>query len=75
MVPSTTATVLSSRVVTYTVWVAASTATALGSSPTVIVGHGPVHRDTARALQRRASITEIVFPPAVGPSGLLPLTT
>jgi hypothetical protein len=73
--PSITATELSSRVVTYTVCVARSTAIAPGGSPTVIVGHGPAHRVRTRALQRRASITDTVFPPALGPSGLLPLTT
>src|SRR3954469_14823802 len=66
--PSTTATALSYTVVTYTVCVAASTATALGRPSTVIAGHGPAHRAVAWAWQRRASITDTVFPPADGPS-------
>src|SRR3954454_20084995 len=75
LAPSTTATALSFTVVTYTVCVAGSTAIALGTPSTVIAGQGPAHRARARALQRRASITDTVFAPADGPSGLLPLTT
>ena len=58
--PLNTATVLSPEIVTYTVSVAWSTAIVDGRLPTFTVGHGPLHRETSRALQRRPSITETV---------------
>src|SRR5215469_9297197 len=74
--PLNTATVLSALTVTYTVSVARSTAMLDGRLPTLTVGHGPRHRDTSRASQRRPSITETVSPAGPGgPSGLKPLTT
>ena len=47
----------------------------ISTSSTVIVGHGPLQRETSWARQWRASITETVFPPAFGPLSLLPLAT
>jgi len=47
----------------------------LGWFPTVIVGQGPVQRETSRAWQWRSSMTETVFPPAFGPLALLPFAT
>ena len=69
--PLITETVPSSMLLTYTVSVRSSTATPAGSLPTVIVGHGPLHFDTSRALQPRASITDTVFPPRGAAVGVL----
>src|SRR5450755_3372692 len=73
--PLKTATLLSPRIVTYTVSVAWSTATDDGRLPTLTVGHGPLHRDTSAASQRRPSITETVSPPGLGPFALSPFAT
>jgi hypothetical protein len=73
--PLNTETLLSLTLATYTVSVRWSTAIPLGSFPTVIVGHGPLHRDTSCASQRRESITETVSAPELGPLSLLPLAT
>ena len=75
MAPLNTETLLPTALPTYTVSVCWSIAIPVGSFPTVIVGHGPLHRETCRASQRRASITETVSPPALGPLSLLPLAT
>jgi hypothetical protein len=68
--PLNTETLLSPTLATYTVSVCSSTAIPLGSFPTLIVGHGPLHRETSRASQRRVSITDTVSPPAMGPLSL-----
>jgi hypothetical protein len=70
-----TDTVSSPTLATYTVSVRSSIATPAGRFPTVVVGQGPLQDDTSRALQRRVSIIEIVFPPAFPPLALLPLAT
>ena len=46
-----------------------------GSSPTLIVGHGPAHLDTARAVTPPRVDHGHGVPPWPGPSGLLPLAT
>ena len=71
--PSITETVLSLMLVTYTVWVARSTVSVLGSLPTVTVGQGPAQPRTVRALQRRPSITDTVFPARNGTIGVVPV--
>jgi hypothetical protein len=43
-----------------------------GMFPTLIVGHGPLHRETSGAWQWRPSITDTVFPPGLVPFALLP---
>ena len=73
--PLNTDTVPSPKLVTYTVSVFSSIAMPLGRFPTVIVGHGPLQRETSCASHRRVSITETVFPPALGPLLLNPLAT
>src|SRR6187200_2582628 len=73
--PLTTDTVLSSMLVTYTVWVLRSTVRVLGLLPTVTVGQGPAQDRMSAARQRRVSITLTVLPPAGSPLALLPLAT
>ena len=73
--PLNTDTVSSLLLSTYTVSVAASTAMVLGSWPTVMVGHGPLQRETSSAWQWRVSMTETVSPPAFGPLSFKPLVT
>ena len=73
--PLNTDTVLSPKLVTYTVSVCSSIAIPLGRFPTVIVGHGPAQCETFCASQWRVSITETVFPPAFGPLLLKPFAT
>ena len=78
--PSNTDTVFAPAFATYTVSVAASTATPLGRSsgvrfPTTIVGQGPWQRETSPEWHRLVSITETVSPPAFGPSTALPFVT
>ena len=61
--PLNTETVLSPTLVTYTVSVCSSIGDRRsGRFPTVIVGHGPLQRETSWARQWRVSITETVFP-------------
>ena len=72
---SETVTVLSSMLAVNSVSCAVSIARALGSLPTVSVGHGPRQPVTERASQRRPSITETVLPPRLSPLGLKPLPT
>src|SRR5690348_5039820 len=71
--PLNTETVLSLMLETYTVSVDSSIAIPLGRFPTVIVGHGPLHRETFCPWQWRVSITETVFPPMALPFSLKPL--
>src|SRR3954468_8017409 len=63
-------TVLSSMLAVNSVSCAASIVRALGSLPTVSVGHGPRQEVTERASHRRPSITDTGLPPRLSPLGL-----
>src|SRR3954451_1771319 len=54
---------LPSALATYAVWRLSSTAIAIGSSPTLIVGCGPAHPEPRRELQGRTSIIATLFVP------------